>query len=488
MPAAALSARVGGPPWSSSIATVCWSTASRSRPRSRRRSSTRAGFADDAGDGRALLRRPAADRHVRRHRGRDARSCRPISRRARRRDAAAAPRRAARRPRTSSYALTWLRGPKCVASSSPLDRIRVSLETTGLMRFFEPYLFSASDVPTASRRPICSCMPRPRCGSSRRLHRGRGFAGRRRRGRSAAGMTPIGFIGGSHADSELGAQLTAAGARTVDRRHARARRARSSRCAAGSSFPQPKPVLTVVCRFFGLAFGAGLLLRARLVGSDRSRHRPRSTRCRRPAATGTRDLRSTWENSTLLSSGGDGHRNAVELGRDGLRIGSSRARPRSAAARRPCRAPPRPKDDAALHADLDRIVLSGQQRHSRAVVVDGNLVAQIRRASARPDWQSSQRRGAGAHLHGRAFEIWPASAAGAPERPTRWRWTPAEVNQSGIDWHRHRRHEGSDEQPAQERRSARPSAVHQRPRGQSEPRTSTPQMPPRIRSAMANAK
>src|SRR5215469_12067971 len=48
--------------------------------------------------------------------------------------------------RHATYALTWLRGAKCVASSSSLDRVRVSLETTGLLRFFEPNLFSASEV------------------------------------------------------------------------------------------------------------------------------------------------------------------------------------------------------------------------------------------------------------------------------------------------------------------------------------------------------
>jgi beta-phosphoglucomutase-like phosphatase (HAD superfamily) len=37
------------------------------------------------------------------------------------------------------HALTWLRGPKCVASSAPLDRVQVSLESTGILRFFEPY-------------------------------------------------------------------------------------------------------------------------------------------------------------------------------------------------------------------------------------------------------------------------------------------------------------------------------------------------------------
>ena len=56
-------------------------------------------------------------------------------------------------PRTSAYALSWLRGPKCVASSSSLDRIRVSLESTELIRFFEPNLFSASEVRNGKPAP-----------------------------------------------------------------------------------------------------------------------------------------------------------------------------------------------------------------------------------------------------------------------------------------------------------------------------------------------
>ncbi len=46
----------------------------------------------------------------------------------------------------AAHALTWIRGPKAVASSSPPERIRTSLEVTGLMRFFEPRWFSASAV------------------------------------------------------------------------------------------------------------------------------------------------------------------------------------------------------------------------------------------------------------------------------------------------------------------------------------------------------
>jgi len=65
----------------------------------------------------------------------------------------------------AAYALTWLRGPKCVASSTSLERIRVSLETAGLLRFFEPNVFSASDVPHGKPRPICSCTRPPRWAS-----------------------------------------------------------------------------------------------------------------------------------------------------------------------------------------------------------------------------------------------------------------------------------------------------------------------------------
>src|SRR5262249_20813964 len=52
----------------------------------------------------------------------------------------------------AAHALTWLRGPKCVASSSPPDRVRASLETTGLARFFN-FLFSASDVRNGKPAP-----------------------------------------------------------------------------------------------------------------------------------------------------------------------------------------------------------------------------------------------------------------------------------------------------------------------------------------------
>lgn len=114
-----------------------------------------------------------------------------------------------------AYALTWLRGPKCVASSSPLDRVRVSLETTGLLRFFEPYLYSAHDVPRGKPAPdlflrVAQKMGvRPaECIVVEDSPHGVAAA-------HAAGMVPIGFIGGSHSGPNLGALLTGAGARTV---------------------------------------------------------------------------------------------------------------------------------------------------------------------------------------------------------------------------------------------------------------------------------
>ena len=112
----------------------------------------------------------------------------------------------------AAYALSWLRGPKCVASSSSIDRIRVSLDSTDLLRFFEPNLFSASEVRNGKPAPDLL------------LH----AAGRMRvqpadcivvedstvgvAAGVAAGMTVIGFVGGSHAGGQLGNHLRAAGA------------------------------------------------------------------------------------------------------------------------------------------------------------------------------------------------------------------------------------------------------------------------------------
>ena len=115
----------------------------------------------------------------------------------------------------AEYALSWLRGLKCVASSSSHERIRVSLESTGLIRFFEPNLFSASEVRNGKPAPDlflhvagklhvkpseCIIVEDSPVGVAAGV---------------AASMKVIGFVGGSHAGSQLGNHLRSAGARAV---------------------------------------------------------------------------------------------------------------------------------------------------------------------------------------------------------------------------------------------------------------------------------
>jgi HAD superfamily hydrolase (TIGR01509 family) len=115
----------------------------------------------------------------------------------------------------AAHALSWLRGPKCVASSSTLDRMRVSLETTDLIRYFEPNLFSAADMPNGKPAPdlFLHAAAKMRVNPADCLVVEDSPAGVA--AGVAAGMTVIGFVGGSHAGSKLGANLSAAGARAV---------------------------------------------------------------------------------------------------------------------------------------------------------------------------------------------------------------------------------------------------------------------------------
>jgi len=112
-------------------------------------------------------------------------------------------------------ALTWVRGPKAAASSSPLDRIRTSLDITGLLGFFAQRLFSACDMPRGKPAPDlflhaaahegfepkkCIVVEDSAVGVS---------------AAAAAGMMPIGFVGGSDTPGRLARELAGAGARAV---------------------------------------------------------------------------------------------------------------------------------------------------------------------------------------------------------------------------------------------------------------------------------
>jgi HAD superfamily hydrolase (TIGR01509 family) len=120
----------------------------------------------------------------------------------------------------AAYALTWLRGPKCVASSSSPDRIRASLDMTGLSRFFE-FTFSASSVAAGKPAPDLFLHAAERMGVRPRECIVVEDSPAGVTAATAAGMTAIGFVGGSHSGGDLGEQLIASGAHSVvaDLRH-----------------------------------------------------------------------------------------------------------------------------------------------------------------------------------------------------------------------------------------------------------------------------
>ena len=112
-------------------------------------------------------------------------------------------------------ALTWIRGPKAVASSSPFDRMRVSLDVAGLLQFFGSRLFSASDVARGKPAPDLFQFAAARmqvnpadCIVVEDSVPGVAAA-------VAAGMTAIGFVGGSQTPGRLARDLIGAGARTA---------------------------------------------------------------------------------------------------------------------------------------------------------------------------------------------------------------------------------------------------------------------------------
>jgi HAD superfamily hydrolase (TIGR01509 family) len=115
----------------------------------------------------------------------------------------------------AAHALTWIRGPKAVASSSALDRIMASLEVTGLLRFFEPRLFSGADIERGKPAPDLFLH------AAKRLHVDPqdcivvedSIAGVT--AATCAGMRAIGFLGRDPVAGALAHDLRAAGAVTI---------------------------------------------------------------------------------------------------------------------------------------------------------------------------------------------------------------------------------------------------------------------------------
>jgi HAD superfamily hydrolase (TIGR01509 family) len=112
----------------------------------------------------------------------------------------------------AAHALTWIRGPKAVASSSPMHRVKASLEATGLIRFVEGRLFSASDVlrgkPAADLFLLAAS--RLRVSPAECVVVEDSVAGVL--AATAAGMKSIGFVGRHPAEGHLADDLLAAGA------------------------------------------------------------------------------------------------------------------------------------------------------------------------------------------------------------------------------------------------------------------------------------
>jgi HAD superfamily hydrolase (TIGR01509 family) len=114
--------------------------------------------------------------------------------------------------------LAVLPGPRCVASNGQLERVRERLRLTGLLRFFDPHVFSAIQVASGKPAPdlFLFAAARLRTRPEACLVVEDSIAGVEAAG--AAGMPVVGFCGGSHCPAGHADRLYAAGClRVFDR-------------------------------------------------------------------------------------------------------------------------------------------------------------------------------------------------------------------------------------------------------------------------------
>jgi len=105
--------------------------------------------------------------------------------------------------------------PRCVASNGHLQRVRERLAVTGLLRFFEPHVFSAIQVAAGKPAPDLFLFAAGRLGTppQRCIVIEDSAAGVE--AAVAAGMPVVGFCGGSHCPDGHADRLIAAGCSQV---------------------------------------------------------------------------------------------------------------------------------------------------------------------------------------------------------------------------------------------------------------------------------
>lgn len=105
--------------------------------------------------------------------------------------------------------------PKCVASGSNPARLQLSLSLTGLIDFFSPNIFSATMVERGKPAPDLFLYAAQQMGANPAdcVVLEDSLSGIQ--AAVAAGMYPVGFVGGSHAAPDLAERLKEAGAKQV---------------------------------------------------------------------------------------------------------------------------------------------------------------------------------------------------------------------------------------------------------------------------------
>ena len=114
-------------------------------------------------------------------------------------------------------AIAAIQNPIAVASSSGLQRLKYKLEKTGLLDFFDPHIYSGEQVERGKPAPDLFLFTADQIGVEAAACIAIEDSVNGVKSATAAGMTVVGFTGGSHCRSDHGDYLADAGAiRVID--------------------------------------------------------------------------------------------------------------------------------------------------------------------------------------------------------------------------------------------------------------------------------